>query len=63
VGRPFCVLADEDQVEAVARHAEQRGFRPGCDVIDYLRRRHARDLLSGWRFLPFLGGAQHEISH
>ena len=44
VAYPLHVLADEDKAEAVARHAELRGFRLGRDVIDYLLRRHARDL-------------------
>ncbi|MET1083198.1 MAG: DnaA regulatory inactivator Hda [Burkholderiales bacterium] len=44
VAYPLHVLADEDKAEAVARHAELRGFRLGRDVIGYLLRRHARDL-------------------
>jgi DnaA family protein len=44
VAYPLHVLADEDKAEAVARHAEQRGFRLGREVIEYLLRRHARDL-------------------
>lgn len=44
VAYPLHVLADEDKVEAVARHAAQRGFHLGAEVIDYLLRRHARDL-------------------
>lgn len=44
VAYPLHVLADEDKAEAVARHAAQRGFRLGRDVIDYLLRRQARDL-------------------
>jgi DnaA family protein len=51
---PLQVLADEDKAEAVARHAEQRGFRLGCDVIDYLLRRHARDLPALIRMLEAL---------
>jgi DnaA family protein len=48
------VLTDEDKVEAVSRHAELRGFRLSRDVIDYLLRRHARDLPTLIRMLEAL---------
>jgi DnaA family protein len=44
VAYPLHALTDEERAEAVARHAAQRGFRLGREVIDYLLRRHARDL-------------------
>lgn len=51
---PLHVLTDEDKAEAVSRHAELRGFRLGRDVIDYLLRRHARDLPALIRMLEAL---------
>ena len=54
VAYPLHELADEDTAEAVARHAEQRGFRLGRDVVDYLLRRHARDLPALIRMLEAL---------
>jgi DnaA-homolog protein len=51
---PLHVLADEDKAEAVACHAALRGFRLGCDVIDHLLRRHARDLPALIRMLEAL---------
>jgi DnaA family protein len=51
---PLHVLTDEDKAEAVSRHAELRGFRLGRDVIDYLLRRHARDLPTLIRMLEAL---------
>ena len=38
----------------MARHADLRGFRLGRDVIDYLLRRHARDLPALIRMLEAL---------
>ena len=40
---PLQVLADEEKVGAVTRHAAERGFRLGREVIDYLLRRQDRD--------------------
>jgi DnaA family protein len=51
---PLHVLADEDKAEAVTRHAAQRGFRLGREVIDYLLNRHARDLPALMRMLEAL---------
>lgn len=54
VAYPLDVLADQDKAEAVARHADLRGFRLGREVIDYLLRRHARDLPALIRMLEAL---------
>jgi DnaA family protein len=54
VAYPLNVLADADKAEAVACHAKLRGFRLGRDVIDYLLRRHARDLPALIRLLEAL---------
>lgn len=44
VAYPLRVLADHEKGEAVMRHAAQRGFPLGREVVDYLLHRHARDL-------------------
>ncbi len=54
VAYPLHVLADEDKAQAVTRHAAQRGFQLGRDVIDYLLSRHARDLPALIRMLEAL---------
>jgi DnaA family protein len=54
VAYPLCVLADDDKAEAVTRHATQRGFPLPREVIDYLLRRHARDLPALLRVLEAL---------
>lgn len=51
---PLHVLGDDEKAEAVARHAELRGFRLGRDVIDYLLRRQPRDLPALVRMLEAL---------
>jgi DnaA family protein len=51
---PLHVLTDEDKAEAVARHAELRGFQLNREVIDYLLQRHARDLPTLVRMLEAL---------
>lgn len=51
---PLHVLADADKAEAVSRHAEHRGFRLTRDVVDYLLRRHTRDLPTLMRILEGL---------
>lgn len=48
------VLADDEKAEAVTRHAAQRGFQLGREVVDYLLRRHARDLPALIRMLEAL---------
>ncbi len=54
VAYPLRVLADDEKAEAVTRHAAQRGFTLGREVVDHLLRRHARDLPSLIRMLEAL---------
>jgi DnaA family protein len=54
VAYPLHVLADDDKAEAVTRHAAQRGFALGREVVDYLLHRHARDLPALLRVLEAL---------